>query len=74
MIQYRYPWPEAAPTLRVPVLHKVNYNPAYTHGEIYYWLKENCRAPFYTGPSWTDTRFVEFEDDRDATAFAMRWS
>lgn len=82
MIQYTYPWPETAPTLKVPVLHKV-YFTRYQIAEIISairriaemrdWLEANCRAPYYVAPGWADN-FVEFEDDQDATAFALRWS
>jgi len=72
MIEYTYPWPEM-PTVKIPKLHKVNYNAKYNFGEAYRWCQENCRAAFYSGPGWNG-RFMEFEDDVDATAFAMRFS
>ena len=71
MIEYRYPWPDIAPNLRVPVLHRVTFT-EYRIAEMREWLVANCRAPFYVAPGWT-SNFVEFEDNRDATAFAMRW-
>jgi hypothetical protein len=74
MITYTYPWPDLAPTLKVPKLHDVQYNNAYTGGEIYRWCKENTRAPFYTAPSWTGKCLVQFEDDQDATMFALRFA
>ena len=70
-IEYKYPWPEH-PTFRVPKLHRVNYNPKYTWGEVHYWCKENCRAPSYGSMEWAG-KFVEFEDDQDATMFALRF-
>lgn len=72
MIEYRYPDPEIAPTLRVPVLHKVYFS-KYRIAEMREWLEYNCRAKWYVSPGWTGN-FVEFEDDQDATAFALRWS
>ena len=72
-ITYTYPWPEM-PTLKVPKLHDVTYNKQYTDGEIYRWCRENTRAPFYTAPSWMGRRFVQFEDDSDAIAFALKFS
>lgn len=72
MITYTYPWPEL-PNAKVPKLHKVNYNPEYNWGEVYRWCQDCCRASFYFGPTWSGS-FVEFEDDVDATAFAMRFA
>lgn len=72
MITYTHPWPEL-PTVKVPTLHRVNYNPKYNWGEVHYWCKENCRAPAYVGPGWSGT-FVEFEDDEDAVVFSLRFS
>lgn len=72
MIEYRYSDPEIAPTLRVPVLHRVYFS-KYRIAEMREWLEYNCRAKWYVSPGWT-ANFVEFEDDQDATAFALRWS
>lgn len=72
MIQYTYPWPEY-PTIRVPKLHRVNYDPKYNWGEIHRWCQECCLAAFYISMEWQG-KFVEFENDQDATAFALRWS
>ena len=74
MITYTYPYPEAAPTLKVPRLHDVHYNKVYNDGEVYRWCKENTRAPFYTAPSWHGKRLVQFEDDSDAVMFALKFS
>jgi hypothetical protein len=72
MITYVQPW-EELPSLRVPRLHRVNYNPKYNWGEVQYWCKENCRAPSYMGGSWSGN-FAEFEDDQDAVLFALKWA
>lgn len=72
MITYTYPWPEQ-PTFKVPKLHRVQYNPKYNWGEVHRWCKENGRGPFYMAMSWAGT-FVEFEDDEDATVFALKFS
>lgn len=72
MITYTHPWPEH-PTFRVPKLHRVKYNPKYNWGEVHYWCKANCRAPTYMSPGWSGT-FVEFEDDEDATVFALKFT
>ena len=71
MIQYKYLDPELAPTLKVPILHRVHFS-RYRIAEMREWLETNCRADWYVSPGWTDS-FVEFEDDADATAFALRW-
>ena len=73
MITYTYPLPKEHPTFRVPKLHKVNYSPKYNWGEAHRWCQENCRAPFYLGPSWSG-HFIEFEDDEDAVMFALRFA
>jgi hypothetical protein len=70
MITYKTIWPDL-PHVKVPVLHRVNYNPKYNWGEVHYWCKENCRAPSYMAMSG---KFVEFEDDADATVFALKFS
>lgn len=69
MIQYRKLDPELP--VMVPVLHRVHFT-HYRIAEMRYWLEANCRAPWYVSPGWTDN-FVEFEDDQDATAFALKW-
>ena len=70
-VEYDYPWPEH-PTVRVPKLHRVNYDSKYNWGEVQYWCKENCRAPSYCAPGWAG-HFVEFEDDQDAAVFALKF-
>lgn len=72
-ITYDYPWPEQLPTLKVPKLHRVTYADKHNWGEVHYWCKANCRAPFYCSLAWAG-KFVEFEDDEDATLFALKFS
>ena len=72
MITYIHPW-EELPTLRVPKLHRVNYNAKYNWGEIHRWCKDNCKAPSYMSMEWMG-KFVEFEDDEDAAVFALKFS
>ena len=38
------------------------------------WLKENCQRPYYHSPGYLEEKFIEFEDDKDAMLFALRWS
>jgi hypothetical protein len=88
MITYTHPWPETLPALKVPVLHRVDY--AYTEGngftsawltksaqtdmDVRAWCQHNCRAAYYLHPGYTREKFVHFEDDQDATLFALRWA
>jgi hypothetical protein len=72
MITYTHPWPEH-PSVKVPRLHRVKYNPKFNWGEVHYWCRENCQAPAYMAPDWAGT-FVEFEDDEDAVVFSLRFS
>jgi len=73
-ITYTYPWPDIAPTAKVPKLHDVTYGERFTDGEVYRWCRDNTCAPFYTAPSWTGKRLVQFEDDSDAVMFALRFA
>ena len=71
MIEYTSPCSDY-PQIKVPKLHRVTFK---HHNALHMraWLEENCRAPWYVSPGWT-SNFVEFEDDLDALAFALRWS
>ena len=55
----------------VPVLHRVYFNSDQEH-EVREWLKDKCQDKYYTTPDWAGC-FVEFEDDEDASIFALRW-
>ena len=60
----------------MPKLIRVNIpskNYVTTSREVQVWLEENCQHPFYILPNWL-ANGVEFEDDRDATLFVLRWS
>lgn len=70
MIKYHQLHPDFSIT--VPVLHRVYFSKYYRIPEMREWLETNCCAAYYVSPGWTDN-FVEFEDDTDATAFALRW-
>jgi len=37
------------------------------------WLEENCQGRYYHNPGWTDTKYIQFEDSRDAMWFALRY-
>lgn len=64
----------------IPVIHNVAANFEGTDlesatkkwQEMHAWCKDNCRDKFYGSPAWTNV--WGFEDDEDATAFALRWA
>jgi hypothetical protein len=72
--------------LTMPVLHRVVYDarvddaiPAmyqysYKDHLVNAWLKENCKNPYYHSPGYDREKFIEFEDDEEATLFALRWA
>lgn len=83
MITYYNPWPEL-PNVRVPKLHKVTYaktvddvaamyQRSYKDYLVDEWLEANCRSPYYHSPGYLIEKFVQFEDDREAVMFALRW-
>lgn len=69
--------------ITVPKLHKVVYGRNKKDGmhlpndkiwHIESWLEENCCHPYYHSPGYTDDLFIEFECDKDAVWFALRWA
>ena len=71
--------------IEVPKLYKIKYADTVDGVQAQYqrsykdylvdeWLKANCRHPYYHSPGWTTEKFIEFEDDREAVMFALRWS
>ena len=36
------------------------------------WLEEHCQGRYYHNPGWTDIKFIQFEDPKDAMLFALR--
>lgn len=74
MIHYRIEqWSKSE--IKFPILHRVDYNGRHEKDWfiMHEWCKRQCKAPFYWAPQWAGT-FVEFEDDEDATMFALKWS
>ena len=73
------------PGVNTPVLHRVVYDrrigesvPAKFQRSLKdvnvdAWLKENCEHAYYHSPGYIHLKFIEFEDDADAVAFALRW-
>lgn len=37
------------------------------------WLKANCKNPYYHSPGYLTEKFIEFEDEKEAMLFALRW-
>ena len=74
------PWKYSSKGVMVPKLHSVSVsrdglsldqqNELYR--EMHNWCKEYLKDKFYGAPAWTTT--WQFEDDEDATAFALRWA
>lgn len=73
------------PNIQTPVLHRVvyahttdgvaaRYQNSYRDWQVRLWCQANCRAGFYMHPGWTQEKFVQFEDDQDATWFALHWA
>ena len=72
------------PTVKVPKLHKIiyahsvdgvdaQYQRSYKDHLVDEWLKANCRAPYYHSTYHTE-KFIQFEDDKEAVMFALRWA
>lgn len=71
--------------VKVPVLHRVvyahtedgvmsAYQRSYKDVLVEWWLKENCKHPYYHSSGWMTEKFIEFECDEDAVLFALRWA
>jgi len=69
---------------KLPKLHKVVYAKTVDNAMAMYqisykdhlvdaWLKENCLKPYYHSPGYLTEKFIEFECDRDAMWFVLRW-
>ena len=83
-ITYKILWPEL-PHIKVPVLHKVvyactagdieaQYQRSYKDHLVDTWLKTNCKSPYYHSPGYLREKFIQFEDDKEAVMFALKWS
>lgn len=77
---------KAWPGVKFPVLHRVVYDrrlgesvPAKFQRSLKdvnvdAWLEENCEHPYYHSPGYIHEKFIDFEDDQEATMFALRWA
>ena len=72
------------PTVKVPKLYKVKYadtvdnvlavyQRSYKDHLVDEWLDANCKANYYHSPGWIQEKFIQFEDDKEAVMFALRW-
>ena len=73
------------PGVNTPVLHRVvydrrlgqtvpaQYQRSYKDHLVDQWLQANCHSPYYHSPGYLDEKFIHFEDDAEAVAFALRW-
>ena len=72
-------------TIKAPVLHRVVYahtvdgvpslwQISYKDYLIANWLEENCKHGYYHSPGYLTEKFIEFECDKDALLFALRWA
>ena len=72
------------PDISIPVLHKVVYAYTVDNVQAYYqrsykdhlvdtWLKSNCKHAYYHSPGYLKEKSIEFECDREAVLFALRW-
>ena len=60
---------------KVPRLHTVHVRrDRYSHLELYAWCRAHCTGAFYIIPNWHERSGCQFEDDRDAVLFALRWA
>lgn len=73
------------PTLKIPVLHRVVYGKtmdgvlaqwqvSYLDHVVNEWLRANCKSNYYRSPGYLEEKFIEFEDDEEATWFALRFA
>jgi hypothetical protein len=82
-ITYTTPWPEL-PGVRVPILYTIKYAETVDYVDAYYqrsykdhlvdeWLRANCRNQYYHSPGYLKEKSIQFEDDKEAVMFALRW-
>ena len=50
------------------------YQRSYKDNLVDEWLEANCEKPYYHSPGYLTEKFIEFECNRDAMWFAMRWA
>ena len=49
------------------------YQRSYKDHLVDEWLKTNCKSPYYHSPGYLTEKFIEFEDEKEAMLFALRW-
>lgn len=71
--------------IKLPKLHKIVYAYTVDHIDAFYqrsyldhlvdaWLEQNCKHPYYHSPGYLKVKFIEFEDEKEAVMFALRWA
>lgn len=69
------------PSVRLPIMHRViyahttdgvqaMYQRSYLDHLVDEWLRTNCKSLYYHSPGYLIEKFVQFEDDQEATQFA----
>lgn len=73
------------PGINFPVLHRVVYDRrdkevvlamyqySYKDHLVNTWLEDNCKHPYYHSPGYLREKFIEFQCDQDAVAFALKY-
>lgn len=67
------PSPEKLPNWWVTKLYEGVAPSTANINEIREWCRENCSGPYYTYPSWTEKKGVQFENYEDSQSFIV-WS
>lgn len=63
-------------------LIKVKYSDDHDYHLVRQWVQDNCRDKYYSGVDWDVTtwqvggmnRMYQFENERDAAWFTLRWA
>lgn len=59
---------------------KVGYSDHHNWHQVYSWCEDNCTGNWYGGSDWDnwvvgeENGMIEFESEKDAVMFALRWS
>lgn len=53
---------------------KAQWQVSYKDYIVNQWLEENCCNPYYHSPGYLEEKFIEFEDDAEATFFALKFA
>lgn len=56
-----------------PKFYSVLIKQTATFSELHNWCEGNCKGKFYVLPTWLQPG-CQFEDEKDAFLFALRWT